>query len=82
MAYTVTYCYLFGYNRPIESLTFVMGIPDWVFWGVVTPWFVCLVLSAFFAFVLIKDIDLGKDPDEPTEEAAGDAANNGGASHA
>ena len=69
MVYTVTYCYLFGYNRSLESLTFVLGFPDWVFWGVVVPWLVCVVFSWLFAFVLVKDVDLGVDPDEPTEEA-------------
>lgn len=66
--YTVTYCYLFGYGRPLESLTFVLGFPDWVFWGVIVPWVVCLFLSAWFAFGFIRDVDLGHDPDEGTEE--------------
>ena len=43
MVYTVGYCYLYGYNRRAESLTFVWGFPDWVFWGIVAPWAVCFV---------------------------------------
>src|SRR5436190_245347 len=48
MTYTVTYCYLNGYHRSPESLTFVLGFPDWVFWGIFVPWSVCVVLSFYY----------------------------------
>jgi hypothetical protein len=38
LIYTVTYCYLCGYNRAVESIETYWGIPDWVFWGVFAPW--------------------------------------------
>ncbi|HMC67096.1 MAG TPA: DUF997 family protein [Gemmataceae bacterium] len=66
LAYTVTYCYLFGYNRSFESLKFVWGFPDWVFWGIIAPWSVCLVLSYLFATFFMRDEDLGEDPEEET----------------
>ena len=69
MAYTVTYCQLYGYGRSVESLTFVLGFPDWIFWGVVVPWLTCLAVSWWFAYVFMTDASLGEDPDESSEEA-------------
>lgn len=52
LTYTVGYCTWHGYDRSLEDMTFVLGFPDWVFWGVVVPWGVCTVagwlLSAFY----------------------------------
>jgi hypothetical protein len=68
MAYTVTYCYLHGYNRPIESLTFVLGFPDWVFWGIVVPWSVCIVFSFYFGATYMRDEDLGEELPEQEDD--------------
>jgi hypothetical protein len=62
LTYTVLYCYLYGYNRSLDSLTFVLGFPDWVFWGILTPWAICLILSYLFAVFFMRDEDLGEDP--------------------
>jgi len=74
MVYTVTYCYVHGYQRSgvelsVEELNFVLGFPDWGFWGIVAPWGVCLVISFWFAFWFIRDEDLGADEDD--DELAG-----------
>jgi Protein of unknown function (DUF997) len=62
MAYTVAYCARYGYGRNVDDLKYVLGFPDWVFWGIVIPWGVCVVISWFFASVLMTDEDLGEDP--------------------
>lgn len=64
LAYTVGYCALRGYHRPPESLTFVLGIPDWVFWGVFVPWGACFLVAFPFAVCFMKDADLGGEPGE------------------
>jgi hypothetical protein len=64
LSYTITYCYTQGYNRPLESLTFVFGIPDWVFWGIIVPWMVCLLASWIFSYVLMTDADLGAENED------------------
>ena len=61
MIYSVGYCSLYGYDRTAESLTFILGFPDWVFWGLVLPWGVCTIISSLFAFYFMKDEDLGPD---------------------
>lgn len=71
MIYTITYCYLHGYGRAPESLTFVLWFPDWVFWGIVVPWGVCVTVSTIFAFFVMGDESLGEDPDAPAPSGAG-----------
>jgi hypothetical protein len=65
--YSVSYCYLNGYDRTADSLTFVLWFPDWVFWGIVAPWGVCILLSIPFAYRLMGDEPLGDaiDSEEP-----------------
>jgi hypothetical protein len=62
LAYTIGYCARYGYGRKVEDLRYVYGFPDWVFWGIVVPWGVCVVFSWVFASVLMTDEDLGEDP--------------------
>ena len=64
LAYTVTYCYLNGYDRSVEDLKFVLGFPDWVFWGIVVPWLVCAVISYWFSYRFMRDEELGEELDE------------------
>lgn len=68
MAWTVTYSYLHGYGRAPESLTFVLGFPDWVFWGIVAPWVVCVVFSSYFGHTFVRDEDLGEELPEQEDE--------------
>ena len=63
MLYTITYCYLNGYGRPVESLTFVWWFPDWVFWGIVLPWGICVLLSTVFALAVMGHESLGEEID-------------------
>ncbi len=64
MLYSITYCYLNGYGRSVDSLTFVLWFPDWVFWGIVVPWGVCIVFSTIFAFRIMGDESLGEEADD------------------
>jgi hypothetical protein len=63
-AYTVGYCGTFGYGRSIEDLKFIAGFPDWVFWGIVLPWSVCLGVGVVFA-TFMKDVRLVEEVPEP-----------------
>ncbi len=66
LVWSVGVSYLWGYNRPAADIGLVLGMPDWVFWGVVFPWVLCFALSIWFCFHYIADDDLGQDPDEGT----------------
>lgn len=56
--YCVCYCTRFAYGRDPASLKFILGFPDWIFWGIVVPWIVSVVVSGLFAFCFMKDEDL------------------------
>jgi hypothetical protein len=62
--YSIGVCYRFGYHRDADSLTYVLGFPDWVFWGLVVPWTTCTLLSFILSAVVIRDEDLGKERSE------------------
>jgi hypothetical protein len=74
MTYTVTVCAVMGYDRDPATLKFVLGFPDWIFWGIVVPWGVCIVGSFVFGGLFMRDEVL--EGDEPSAEAA---TGNGGA---
>jgi hypothetical protein len=73
MLYTIIYCYTKGYGRSVESLTFVLWFPDWVFWGIIVPWGICILLSTVFALRVMGDESLGEEID--ADPAASNRAN-------
>ena len=68
----VTYAALYGYNPAAADLKFVLGFPDWIFWGIVVPWVTCVVLSAIISQFVMRDEDLGIDPEEAMKEIIGE----------
>jgi hypothetical protein len=60
MVYCVGYCALFGYHRVGEPIRFVLGFPSWVFWGIVAPWGMCTLISAWFAWRFMSDEEFGE----------------------
>lgn len=52
-------------NRIPESVTYPLGlgIPDWVFYGVVLPWIICIVLTFWYGFYFFVDDDLSEGAD-------------------
>ena len=76
-AWSVGYCALNGYDRAAESLSFVLWFPDWVFWGIVAPWLVCIAVSIWYAFALMRDEDLGSNEEGDEEFAAREDVDHG-----
>ena len=58
--YSISVCYRYGYDRDPATLTYILGFPDWIFWGIVVPWLASTVISGVFAFCFMKDEDLDK----------------------
>jgi hypothetical protein len=61
MSYTVGYCVWRGYGRDWETVSFVLGFPDWVFWGIVCPWLAAVAISWWFANRLMSDEPLSDE---------------------
>lgn len=66
IGYSYIYGYLSGPRAPqsLDDVTFVLGFPHWVFWGVILPWVACAFISLLVSWFVIRDDDLGVDPDE------------------
>jgi hypothetical protein len=74
VVYSLSVCYRFGYGRDAATLTYVLGFPDWIFWGVVLPWCVCTALSFVLSSFVITDDDLGEElPEESLASGANPA---------
>ncbi|MBX3439384.1 MAG: DUF997 family protein [Planctomycetaceae bacterium] len=60
MLWVVPYSYFFGYHEITdpEQIKTIVGIPDWVFWGVLVPWIVCTLATIALCVWYIKDEDL------------------------
>lgn len=57
VVYSVSVCYWLGYNRPAADLRFIAGIPTWVLYGIVAPWLICTIVSAWYSFFFAADED-------------------------
>ena len=58
--YSISVCYAWGYGRDAATLTYVLGFPDWIFWGVILPWTICTAACYVLAYFVIADDDLGE----------------------
>ena len=69
LVWSVSACYLTGYHEPTEhSLPRVLGMPSWVFWGVLVPWFAADLFSLWFCLFFMVDDPL---PEAEEEDAPG-----------
>lgn len=64
LAWSTFYSAVEGYRPTSGDMPLVFGMPSWVFWGILFPWVLCLVFSAWFCFFYMADDDLGTDRDE------------------
>jgi len=62
--WTVGFSAFFGY-RPEPAPRLILGMPAWVFGGIVAPWLVCTVVTCWFALRGIRDEDLGRERPVP-----------------
>ncbi len=64
LIWTVGYSAVAGYDVPPEEVSFVLGMPSWVFWGVLTPWIAATLFSVWFGLAYMTDDDLGASEDD------------------
>lgn len=55
LMWTVGYCLATGYNVPPEQIRTTLGMPNWIFWGVLIPWILIIVFSIWFGLFFIAD---------------------------
>lgn len=66
LLWAVPVCYCLGFKTGVDStnVSMVLGIPTWVFWGIVFPWLVADVATTWICFKVMKNDDLGITADE------------------
>lgn len=57
----VGFCAISGYDPPEGAVPTVLGMPRWIFIGVLVPWFVATVFTLVYSLRIMKDDDLGGD---------------------
>lgn len=77
--WTVGFCYLHGYEhshrawvvqaglaeqRHVGNFRHVLGLPDWIAYGIVAPWLVCSVVTVVYGLFFMKNDDLGVEGDQ------------------
>ena len=73
LVWSVGWSSLAGYGEPApESLATVLGIPSWVFWGVLVPWLAADLFGLWFCFFFMADDPLGEPDDEAGREGTTD----------
>lgn len=62
LLWSVPYCYLHGYGGEFDPETFetTLGIPTWLFYGILVPWLVADAFTIWFCFRFMKEDDLGE----------------------
>lgn len=65
-AWVLGFCFLRGYGSEESEISLVLGMPSWVFWGVMLPWILVTLFTAWFAMTQMADHPL---EDSPTEES-------------
>ena len=48
-------------GKGFQRINFILGFPDWVFFGVIGPWWICSAFSIFFGAYVVRDEDLGAE---------------------
>ena len=69
LVWTVGYSALAGYGVEADQISFILGIPDWVFWGVLIPWVVATLFSVWFGLFYMANDDLSPSEDEEASHA-------------
>ncbi len=69
--WVIGYCGLYSYldTEQASSITTILGMPSWVFFGVFVPWIVGTTTSIWFAISQIEDLPLDHQTmDDPIAE--------------
>jgi hypothetical protein len=71
LLWSVPVCYAMGYGQEIvpREVPTVLGMPSWIFWGLVLPWLVADAATIWLCFGFIKNDPLGEVAGEETADA-------------
>lgn len=61
--WSLAVCYFWGYvpaGQEPPEVSITLGMPSWVFWGIVAPWLAVDVVAVWFCFIYMANDDLGE----------------------
>ena len=79
--WVISYTLRYGYDLDPDNFSTVIGIPEWVFWGIGLPWILAILVTVGFAVFIIKDDPLEESKEAPTDDLEGADSNGQGASN-
>jgi hypothetical protein len=59
--YMVIYAAQYAYGPVGYHGTLLWGMPPWVVYGVLAPWFIVTIITVWYALFCMKDEELGED---------------------
>jgi hypothetical protein len=68
LIWCVSYCWHQGYCVPTEAVPVTLGIPRWVFGGILVPWLLATIFSIAFGLFWMVDEPLGEEEHEEDDE--------------
>lgn len=69
LIWTVPFCYLNGFQPEsgAREVTFILGMPSWVFYGIACPWMAANLVTVWFCFGYFQVDELGEEGESPEE---------------
>lgn len=67
LAWSLGICSQMAYRTPGAQVSITLGVPSWVFWGIVFPWVVVSLFSVWFSLFYMKNDDLGPNTDDQSD---------------
>ena len=68
LVWTVGYSAIGGYGIDGASIKLIAGLPAWIVWGVLLPWFGATVFSVLFALFYMADDTLDEVSENVSDE--------------
>ena len=50
-------CWFLGYNKTLDEISYIGGIPSWVVLGIIVPWLVMVAFTVIYGFYIMKGDD-------------------------
>jgi hypothetical protein len=74
--WSIFVCYNYGYLGEGEAratVSTVLGMPAWAFWGICLPWIAVDIVAVWFCFFFMEPDNLGEDQPEVYDATMADA---------
>jgi hypothetical protein len=65
--WVLSYSLSYGYNLHPDTFSTVLGIPEWIFWGIGLPWIFAMLITIGFAVFIVKDDQLEENEEVPID---------------